>query len=162
MKGVFKGILVLIILAVVVGGVAFFAVPMNNKLVLNKFSRQLKEAELPESTELIASEQQYGRLIGDKNGLDFLAVIIIKSELSITQLKEFYNEKVYFNAKDTHNEIDLYIYNMESSSINNLIELNTEVSFDELSGITDLSDYYAIILIDAGYPAGLDHNGYGF
>ncbi len=160
MKGIFKGILVLVILAAVVGVSLYFLVPMNNNLILGKFSRQLEETKLPENTEIVAFDKRCGKLYGEEKGLDFLSVIIVKSDLTITEMKSFFENKIYFNAKDSQNEMNVYIYNMKGDSINDLIPLDEEVRFNELFGLSDYSNYYAIILIDADYPPGLDHRGY--
>ena len=46
----------------------------------------------PEETVIISYETRYGKLNGNGNGMDFFACTLIKSDLSLNELKQYYSK----------------------------------------------------------------------
>ena len=81
----------LILLAVlVIGGV--ISIPVVNNNCAYKVEKKLCEKELPERTEFIESISKAGKLSGNGNGMQYFGAILIKSELTLEELKSFYSK----------------------------------------------------------------------
>ncbi len=52
---------------------------------------ELKGVPLPEKTVMVDSTYAAGKMIGNGNGMQFLGDVLIKSELSYEELKDYYN-----------------------------------------------------------------------
>ena len=68
------------------------AAPIVNDTVAKKTANELTHFPLPSNTELIESIYKAGKLVGNGNGMQYFGAILIKSELSLDQLKEYYSE----------------------------------------------------------------------
>lgn len=159
MKKFFKGLLVIIILAAVTVGILLLSTPYYNNQVLNKFANRFEKMDLPEDTVLITSVSTIGNLKGEENSIDYLAAIVIKSDKSLAELEDFYKDQYYYNAKASHKEININIERLKTDKLNDVYELNEEIIISELSGISDLSNYFVIVQFDGGYSAGFDWRG---
>ncbi len=88
-----KKMLVIIVLTVVI---IFLSVlitkPIINNNVAMKMADELIDLPLPNSTEFIESIHEAGKLVGNGNGMQYFGAILIKSELSLDELKEYYLE----------------------------------------------------------------------
>lgn len=54
--------------------------------------KKLKQLPLPEDTVFIESFSKAGKLSGNGNGMQYLGVMLITSELPLEQLKEYYGQ----------------------------------------------------------------------
>lgn len=68
------------------------SIPIMNDYCAHKVAKQLKNTPLPENTELLESVSMAGKLAGNGNGMDYLGIILIKSNLSIDELEEYYSK----------------------------------------------------------------------
>lgn len=68
------------------------AAPIINDTVAKKTANELTHFPLPSNTELIESIYKAGKLVGNGNGMQYFGAILIKSELSLDELKEYYSE----------------------------------------------------------------------
>lgn len=64
--------------------------PTVNDHVANKIGESLEGIPLPENTELVETKSLAGKLVGNGNGMQYLGVILIKSELTLDELKDYY------------------------------------------------------------------------
>jgi|GEM_PF-5487687 len=70
---------------------ALLIIPMlPNDVRLARFSWQLFHAPLPEQTQRLAKAKECGRFWGTGDGMEFMAVIIVESDLSQAELEEYY------------------------------------------------------------------------
>lgn len=67
------------------------AVPIVNNNVAKKTAKELADLPLPENTEYIEDIYKAGKLVGNGNGMQYFGAILIKSELSLEELKEYYS-----------------------------------------------------------------------
>ena len=81
------GILVAVVL---IGGV--ISIPLINNHTAYKVEKTLCEIPLPEETELIESLSQVGKLTGNGNGMQYFGAILIRSDLSLEELDDYYSD----------------------------------------------------------------------
>ena len=87
MKKVIK-IVVFLLLGLVL--IMRLSVPLVNNLIAFDVKRKLIALPLPESTQYIDSISYAGKLEGCGNGMQYFGAILIKSDLSLKALNEFY------------------------------------------------------------------------
>ncbi len=137
-----------------------FITPITNNITLGTFAGQIRESNLPLETMIIAKEARCGKLNGNGNGMDFFACALIKSDLSLNELKHYYQTISLKPAKRGKN------HSVEVDVVPAKYELESEyyereaIYFNELKGMQDYSGYYIIILYDGGYPADFDIRGH--
>ena len=69
----------------------FLTAPMVNDRIAEQTADKLADLPLPGNTELIESVHESGKLVGNGNGLQYFGAILIKSDLSLEELKEYYS-----------------------------------------------------------------------
>ena len=86
-----KKILTTIPLIVILSLLSFLiAAPIVNNSVSKKTANELMDLPLPNDTEFIESVYKSGKLVGNGNGMQYFGAMLIKSELSLEELKEYY------------------------------------------------------------------------
>jgi hypothetical protein len=68
------------------------AVTLVNDAVARSVEAQLLEFQLPDGAELLDSMSQAGKLTGNGNGMQYLGALLIKSDDSAAELRQFYEE----------------------------------------------------------------------
>lgn len=82
---------VIIVLIVVFAFLSVCGVaPIVNNHTAKKTAYELVQLPLPNSTELIETVYKAGKLVGCGNGMQYFGAILIESELSLEELKEYY------------------------------------------------------------------------
>lgn len=78
--------------AVIVAGLVLFliSIPIVNDFTASNVAKQLKDIPLPEKTSYIESISKAGKLTGNGNGMQYLGCILIRSDLTLEQLREYY------------------------------------------------------------------------
>jgi hypothetical protein len=156
---------VIIPLAIAAGLILIiFIFPVINNISLNIFAQQLNSYPLPKNTELVERKKVCGKLNGCGNGMDFFACILIKSDLSLDKIKEYYNK---MSARPAKLVISSQSHAVESDVIKaDGFELHTDynehsiIIFDSLKNLKDFSDYYVVMIYDGGYSADFDLRGH--
>ena len=88
-----KKLLVTIILTVVIIFLSVLVVaPIVNDNIAKKTADKLVDLPLPSNTEFIETVHIAGKLVGNGNGMQYFGAILIKSELSLEEVKEYYSE----------------------------------------------------------------------
>ncbi len=87
--GKFVGGVALVLLALVT--VFLFVSPRVNDAFASKIQKELAEIPLPENTEFVESISKAGKLTGNGNGMQFFGAILIKSDLSLEELNDYYS-----------------------------------------------------------------------
>ncbi len=86
-----KKILTAIPLIVILSLLSFLiAAPIVNNTVSKKTAKKLMALPLPNDTQFIESVYKAGKLAGNGNGMQYFGAILIQSELSLEELKEYY------------------------------------------------------------------------
>lgn len=88
-----KKVFVIIVITVVLFCLSILiAAPIVNDHVAKKTAKELSDLPLPADTELLESVYKAGKLVGNGNGMQYFGAILIKSELSLEELQEYYSE----------------------------------------------------------------------
>lgn len=66
--------------------------PIINNYSANKVKKELCNIPLPSNTEIIESTSDAGKLSGCGNGMQYFGAILIKSDLSLKELKDYYSQ----------------------------------------------------------------------
>ena len=66
------------------------AIMIVNDLIAVSVKNDLQKLPLPENTEIICSYSVAGKVVGNGNGMQYFGAILIKSELSLDELSEYY------------------------------------------------------------------------
>ena len=86
-----KKLLITIILIVVIIFLSVLvAAPIVNDNIAKKTADKLVDLPLPSNTEFIETVYLAGKLVGNGNGMQYFGAILIKSGLSLEELKEYY------------------------------------------------------------------------
>lgn len=89
MLGVIGALFVLFIL--------FFTIfiPSYNDYVASKTAKAIISVPLPDNTQLVESKSLAGKLVGNGNGMQYFGAVLIKSSLSLDELKQYYSGFAY-------------------------------------------------------------------
>jgi len=90
--------------------ILIIAVPITNNNVAKETAKRLVDTPLPEQTEYIESAYLAGKLVGNGNGMQYFGAILVKSELSLEELNEYYKDRAqndweFIVAKQAGNNI---------------------------------------------------------
>lgn len=84
------------------------ATPIVNDSVARKTAKELSDLPIPQNTECIETVYKAGKLVGNGNGMQYFGAILIQSELTLNELKEFYLNKSNCEVKQqTTSEIEI-------------------------------------------------------
>ena len=90
--GKFLKIIVIISLIFAAAVIMLIAsVPFVNNHVARRTANELAEIPLPEHTEYIEKISRAAKLVGNGNGMQYLGVVLLKSELTLEELEEYYS-----------------------------------------------------------------------
>lgn len=67
-------------------------IPLVNDSIANSVKSDLIKLPMPYDSELIDSVSSAGKLTGNGNGMQFFGAILIKSQLSLDELEDFYSQ----------------------------------------------------------------------
>lgn len=94
-------------------------VPMWNDCIAKKIMEKLISIPLPDRTEFVDGRSIAGNLVGNGNGMQYLGVIELKSELSGDDLREYYeiyagDTKIYCEKLPLTGELKNFFYETET------------------------------------------------
>jgi hypothetical protein len=157
LKRVFLPIVVAFILIIIL---PFIIAPLYNNWCLDRFAEQLLSQPLPEETNLLDDIKQCGKLSGNGNGMDFLTVLIIRSDNNLKELELYYNNISMSEARPNRKPFSdppfLNVYSVQSSKLV-LDFINSPILIQDYS---DFRNIYAVVLFDGGYNADFDIRGH--
>ena len=85
------------------------SIPIINNYSASKVKKELCNIPLPSNTEIIESISKAGKLVGNGNGMQYFGAILIKSNLSLQELKNYYSQykkSVDIQAEQEINKIE--------------------------------------------------------
>ena len=130
---VIEGFVITFITVTIILFTLYMVSPIVNDNVAKKTADELVEIPLPDNTEFMESIYEAGKLDGCGNGMQYFGAILIKSELSLDELKEYY-------AEFADNEWTCVVDNQVNSDVDKKI-MDTTLTFE-----TDIegNDYYIV------------------
>lgn len=118
----------ILISAVIVFFSLLIAAPIVNNSISRKTADELASLPLPKNTEVIESVYKAEKLTGNGNGMQYFGAILIKSELSLEELKEYY-------SRLAQNEWDYIVEEQRESDIKVIehgkLEFKTNITGDD-------------------------------
>ena len=128
-----KNILLISVVGIIFIIVVFIiAIPIKNDLIAKKVADDLEMIPLPNNTCVIEKKSLTGKLCGNGNGMQYFGAILIKSDLSLTDIQDYY----YSFGKGEKR----YYVEQQSDGIIKVIE-NQEAYFEsDIEG----DDYYIV------------------
>lgn len=126
-------VIIVVTVTIILFTLVFIASPIVNDDVAKKTADELLEIPLPDNTEFMESIYEAGKLVGNGNGMQYFGAILIKSDLSLDELKEYYSEFA-------DNEWTCVVENQIHTDVDKSI-MDTALSFK-----TDIegNDYYIV------------------
>lgn len=111
---------------------------------------------MPENTTIEERYQLCGQLVGSGKDMDFLAAILIKTELSEASIKSYYFKANFKGAKKTTRRPVVEIFKPKNTMlVSNYLE-HESISFSTLENVASMEDYMVIVISDGGYPTWFD------
>lgn len=139
----------------------FIFTPLINDYRLSAFAHQLDASSLPRSTTQIEQKTICGKLNGNGNSMDFLVCTLIKSDLSLDELKQYYNSMTFKAVRnDEGHKVQIEVLHSNGSEVKNKYLQHGRIHFHALKNNLDYSSYYIVLLYDGGYPANFDVRGH--
>lgn len=83
---------IIIVTIVVVFLVFLVCIPIVNDGIAKKITEKIKDTDIPNNSEYAESFSAAGKLVGNGNGMQYFGGILIKSELSLEELKTYYSQ----------------------------------------------------------------------
>lgn len=106
MLSVRKIFIILLIVIIALTTIFYLAIVITNNSIANKIEKDLVSYELPTNTKLIDSLSAAGKLTGSGNGMQYMGAILVESDLSKEELKEYYSSQfdyIEVNQQETVN-----------------------------------------------------------
>ncbi|QOR34962.1 hypothetical protein IMX26_16105 [Clostridium sp. 'deep sea'] len=139
---------------------AFFVTPLINNVVLNRFSTQIEDIKLPNHTSILNINSICGKLTGNGNGMDFLSCALIKSELSLLELQQFFSNIKFKNAKKSRYSVNVDVVKTNSYKLNSMYLEHGELVFNCIKNESSYDNLYYVVISDSGYPTFFDLRGH--
>ena len=89
-------ILVVVLVVILLPILSQFAIVVTNNAIAANIQKRLVQYELPPNTELVKFGSKAGKLTGSGNGMQYMGTILVDSELSSEELKEYYEKDFDF------------------------------------------------------------------
>jgi hypothetical protein len=154
-----KKVLVPTIIIIILTSVIICPYYLHN-ILLNNFTSQLINYPLPPKTILIDNASECGNFGGTGDHIDYLACTIIKSDLPLDVLSDYYFEGKFKRAYwDRSHLVKAEVKKVSEHEVFENIYINEEVLFKNLRSIEYDSGYYLIYIYDAGHFAWWDIRG---
>ena len=86
--------------------ISYIGIVITNNSIADKIERELVSYELPTNTKLVDSISAAAKLTGNGNGMQYMGAILVDSDLSAEELKEYYSTEFDFievNVQETVN-----------------------------------------------------------
>jgi hypothetical protein len=128
-----KNILLISVVGIILMILVFIiAIPIKNDLIAKKVADDLEKIPLPNNSCFIEKKSLAGKLCGNGNGMQYFGAVLIKSDLSMEDIQDYY----YSQSED---DLKYYIESQKDEIIR-VIE-NQNASFEShIEG----NDYYIV------------------
>ena len=106
MKILKRILVVLLSVIIVLPIISYIGIVITNNIIADNVEKDLVAYELPINTKLVDSISIAGKLTGNGNGMQYMGAILVESDLSEEELKEYYSSKfdyIEVNEQETVN-----------------------------------------------------------
>lgn len=150
-KYIVKIMSILLCLPVVLTLLVAIIRPIRNNMVSDSFAEQLYDYKLPERTTIVEKHELYGNLVGRRNDKDFLAVILLKTELSEASIKSYYFKASFKGAMKESNRPVIEIFKPKGARLVSHYLEHEEIYFKTLESEESMDGYMVVVISDGGY-----------
>lgn len=130
--------------------------PIRDNMVRDSFAEQLYNYKLPERTTIVEKYGLCGNLVGGSDDKDFLAVILLKTELSEASIKSHYFKASFNSAKKEGNGPIIEIFKPKGAKLVSHYLEHEEIYFKTLESEENMDGYMVIVISDGGYENWVD------
>ena len=125
----------------------FIINPLINNSRLNDFSKQIIEYSTRSDIKCIDTQAICGKLNGCGNGMDFFSCTLIKTEIELSKLKNYYKDISLKPAHKTSNHKVIFIIEEVSDYVVDLDYIqNKRMSFNVIKDAKEFKGYYYLIV----------------
>ena len=137
----------IILIVIFISVILFVCFYINQNTGLKAFEKEVLNIQLPDNLEKISMKSGIGDSGGNGDYSTYRVVFVIKTEMTIDELKEeFDNKKMTFLTHKENSELPfVYITKCESNIFES--SRNFRLVFDDLEKIEDYSNYYFLEFI---------------
>ncbi|WFR59496.1 hypothetical protein QA584_10520 [Anaerocolumna sp. AGMB13025] len=121
-----------------------YVIPIGNNIILNNYTKELKNTKLNADFEIVAKDDVCGKLVGNGNGMQYFSALLIHSEKEL--VLETVNSEDIFLIKVDDNAFEDFFNDFDFAEYCDNIE-------KKLEEITDAKNYYVFY---SYYEAPLD------
>ena len=86
----FTGLVIVLLIILSITACAI-SISFANDYSADKTAKEIKEIPLPENTEFVELISRAGKFTGNGNGMQYFGAMLIKSDLSLAELDEYYS-----------------------------------------------------------------------
>lgn len=133
---------------------------IRNNRACDSFAEQLYNYTLPENTTIEERYQLCGQLVGSSKDMDFLAAILVKTELSEAAIKSYYFKASFKGAKKMTHRPVIEIFKPKQAMLDSHYLVHEAIYFSTLENATSMEDYIVIVISDGGYSSWFDLRAY--
>lgn len=134
---------------------------ISNNILLYNFSNQLNNLKVTSVVTFVENHSICGKLNGNGNGMDYLACVLIKTDLSADELiNQFSNQNFEAARSWSNNVVEFDVLPVKKDTLESKHLEHGQINFNSLKDETDYKNYYALVIYDGGYLAGLDIRGH--
>lgn len=124
MKILKRTFLILVIVVFALLMVSYIGIVITNNSIADKIEKDLAGHQLPTNTELVDSISIAGKLTGNGNGMQYMGAILVDSDLSEMELKEYYSSEFEYVEIRKQETADIDFIHTGNYSFNNFSETN--------------------------------------
>jgi len=130
-----KFLKIIILICIITPLLLIVSIPVVNNFIAWSIKKELKDTPLPANTEICETVSKAGKLTGNGNGMQFLGAILIKTQLSLGELNEYYSQ--YRDSEWS------YVVKPQDGAEITVIDRG-DLSFSSMYKVSDFDGYYII------------------
>ncbi len=126
MKVLKRTLVVLLIIIFALPIISYIGIVITNNTIADKIEKDLVAYELPIDTEFVDSISIAGKLTGNGNGMQYMGVILVNSDLSEEDLKEYYSSEFEYIEVRKQETAKIDFIHARNYSFNSFSEINKD------------------------------------
>ena len=158
MKKATRNILILIILMPALLLLPYFIVPVLNNIKADRLAKEMRNAPVPEQTEVVEVIAGCGNTGGTGNHTEIWIGMLVKSELSQEELTDFYKQWQETNGKTPYIRVENA--KEERGSEYSFILSLLQMELRSMRTISDYTGYYVVGVTENAVSSSFDLRGH--
>ncbi len=135
--------------------------PLMNNWRLARFAQQLDTLPAVAGVTVLEKQTVCGKLNGSGNSMDFLACVLVETQLPPEALQAAYKDREFLPVRGhSQDAVAFLVVPMQRPVLETAYLQHHSITFRALEQVVDFDGYYALVLYDGGYSAGFDVRGH--